>query len=75
MLTDEGIEREQLRLEGPRATEVDPVHTDHQERLGWPLDLELRIVRREGVPALPRTEIEATCAISQDWATDCPELP
>jgi hypothetical protein len=41
--------------------------------LGW--NLELGIVRREGVPAPSDTEISVDCALSENDAVDCPNLP
>ncbi|HWB75310.1 MAG TPA: VWA domain-containing protein [Nannocystaceae bacterium] len=41
--------------------------------LGW--NLELGIVRREGVPAPAGTSIEADCQLSNNKAVDCPALP
>jgi hypothetical protein len=38
-------------------------------------NLELRLVRREGVPAPADTIVFADCEPSDDAATDCPELP
>jgi len=38
-------------------------------------NLELQLVRREGVPAPAQAVILADCELSDDRATDCPELP
>jgi len=40
---------------------------------GW--NLELRIVRPNGVPAIPGAVITVECEYSQDRAVDCPSLP
>ena len=48
------------------------------ERSDWcaeaGFNLEIRLVRRAGVPAPKSASISALCALSQDKATDCPEL-